>query len=81
MPSDGRPVLSRRPGPCRQGIGTRGGCSRGIGSGSRLRLWICNCNPPVRVRVARDAFRAVCQDCRCAFKRECVFRERRKARG
>lgn len=29
--------------PCRAGQGTRGGKSRGTGSGSRLRLWECAC--------------------------------------
>jgi hypothetical protein len=57
------------PRPCPLGIGTRGGKSRGIGSGSRLRLWHCQCPRPVKVRVASDAFDATCNVCRAAFTR------------
>lgn len=31
--------------------------------GSRLRLWECECKPPVKVRVAKDDFQATCQVC------------------
>ena len=31
--------------------------------GSRLRLYQCRCNPPVKVRVASDTFEAVCLNC------------------
>jgi hypothetical protein len=59
---------------CPMGIGTRGGTSRGTGSGSRLRLWICECakedgTPAVKVRIASDAFAAHCDSCGAAFKR------------
>jgi hypothetical protein len=44
-PSDGRPSFERRGGrgirPCPAGVGTRGGKSRGPGSGSRLLKVIC----------------------------------------
>lgn len=53
--------------PCGAGKGTKGGKSFGTGSGSRLRLWECDCRPPVKVRVASDRFRARCDECRCAF--------------
>lgn len=53
--------------PCGAGHGTRGGKSRGAGSGSRLRLWACECVPPVKVRVASDAFAAHCDHCGAAF--------------
>lgn len=54
--------------PCGAGIGTRGGKSRGTGSGSRLRLWACDgCEPPVKARVASDTFRAHCDCCEQAF--------------
>lgn len=35
--------------------------------GSRLRLYQCGCDPPVKVRVASDTFAAVCQLCESAF--------------
>lgn len=77
-PTDGRPVSSRHPPvvigprPCSQGHGTRGGKSRGPGSGSRLKLFICGCTPPVRIRVARDDgdFHALCLECGQDFRRQ-----------
>lgn len=77
-PTDGTPVFSdgamfgglptvAKFKPCPLGIGTRGGTSRGKGSGSRLRLYQCDCG--VKVRVARDDFRAHCDDCGTAFVR------------
>lgn len=56
------------PRPCRAGQGTRGGTSRGKGSGSRLRLWECGCERPVKVRVASDEFQAHCDKCGQPFK-------------
>lgn len=53
--------------PCSAGVGTRGGKSRGTGSGSRLRLWECECDKPVKVRVASDDFKATCDRCGKAF--------------
>jgi hypothetical protein len=35
--------------------------------GSRLRLYQCECEPPVKVRVASDGFQAVCLVCERAF--------------
>src|ERR1700680_655242 len=35
--------------------------------GSRLRLYQCGCNPPVKVRVASDSFAAVCLNCDTDF--------------
>lgn len=76
-PDDGLPVcpiLSPRTGkpvtlkPCTGGWGTRGGKSRGAGSGSRLRLFECECVPPVKARVARDEFQATCQCCSSTFR-------------
>lgn len=55
---------------CPAGIGTRGGKSRGTGSGSRLRLFECSCCPPVKVRIARDCFNATCNDCETGFERK-----------
>jgi hypothetical protein len=55
--------------PCSAGIGTKGGKSRGKGSGSRLRLWVCQCEKPVKVRVASDDFQAHCDLCGSAFTR------------
>lgn len=55
--------------PCSAGVGTKGGKSRGAGSGSRLRLWECGCERPVKVRVASDSFAAHCDQCGEAFHR------------
>jgi hypothetical protein len=64
------PTPPTQPRPCSAGNGTRGGTSRGKGSGSRMRLWECACTPkPVKVRVASDDFRATCDRCDSAFKR------------
>ncbi len=76
-PNDGRPsFLATRGGvapkvnikPCPMGRGTRGGKSRGPGSGSRLRLWECACPSPVKVRVASDEFKATCDTCGSKFE-------------
>jgi hypothetical protein len=86
-PSDGTPLFNTvgkggfiglRPAvlkPCPLGIGTRGGKSRGIGSGSRMRKFICGClNPktglPIPVRRASDLFNATCHDCGKGFTRD-----------
>jgi hypothetical protein len=53
--------------PCSAGVGTKGGKSRGAGSGSRLRKFTCGCG--VIARVGRDEFNATCGDCGTAFKR------------
>ncbi|MPZ63544.1 MAG: hypothetical protein GEU93_20120 [Propionibacteriales bacterium] len=64
------PALPTLPRPCSAGIGTRGGTSRGKGSGSRMRLWECDCTPkPVKVRVASDNFQATRGLCGSSFKR------------
>lgn len=61
---------------CQAGIGTRGGKSRGAGSGSRLRLFQCACHGkgkqlerPVKVRIAADEFDAIHKPCGKPFKR------------
>jgi len=56
--------------PCKAGIGTRGGTSRGKGSGSRMKLYECQCTPPVKVRHAGDRFHATCHTCGYAFERQ-----------
>ena len=53
--------------PCSAGIGTRGGKSRGKGSGSRLRPYECACTKPIKVRVASDSFAAHCDLCESPF--------------
>lgn len=65
--------------PCSQGQGTRGGKSRGKGSGSRLRLWECGCERPVKVRVASDDFQAHCDVCGEAFVNKTAVRNETKA--
>lgn len=78
--NDGRPNGARAmsglfkngmftPKPCSAGIGTRGGKSRGVGSGSRLRKWVCACEKPQIVRIASDAFNAECKRCYQVFYR------------
>jgi hypothetical protein len=60
--------LTKGPRPCSSGIGTRGGTSRGNGSGSRLRLWECTgCEKPQKVRVASDVFEATHSPCGTVF--------------
>lgn len=77
-PTDGRPQpaggfgpngmpLQLKLRPCAAGVGTKGGKSRGAGSGSRLRKFTCGCG--VIARVARDNFDATCNLCNGAFKR------------
>jgi hypothetical protein len=78
VPTDGIPTLKPglngsapllvAPRPCGAGIGRKGGTSRGKGSGSRLRKWVCHCEPPIIVRVASDDFQARCLHCDRTFK-------------
>lgn len=48
--NDGYPSQAGQgvPRPCTMGIGTRGGKSRGAGSGSRLRKYVCQCGQILR---------------------------------
>jgi hypothetical protein len=74
-PTDGLPNMGAGLGqiftvsarPCSHGIGSRGGKSRGPGSGSRMRKFVCGCG--VIVRASRDELHARCDDCGCAFTR------------
>lgn len=80
-PSDGRPafaagqgapVAPKAPRPCPLGIGTRGGKSRGAGSGSRMRLYVCACPEGTigrKVRVASDVWDATCNKCGSRYAR------------
>ena len=74
-PDEGAPVAMLGGGaagaavkPCTAGFGTRGGKSRGPGSGSRMRLFVCECEPPVKVRAARDNLAARCLCCDQNFR-------------
>lgn len=76
-PNDGKPVFGLYRGslpvairfkPCPLGIGTRGGKSRGKGSGSRLRKYVCGCGQIVRA--STDDLQAYCGKCGSAFNRE-----------
>lgn len=51
---------------CQAGFGTRGGKSRGVGSGSRLRLWQCSCG--CKVRAATDSLQATHDPCGTKFE-------------
>ena len=75
-PTDGKPVgmvgrhrigKGAKAKACPVGIGTRGGKSRGIGSGSRLRKYICECEPVVIIRASRDDLAATCNHCDSGF--------------
>jgi len=81
-PTEGRPVYgaSTVPGlppvappirPCGAGVGTKGGKSRGPGSGTRNALHQCACVPPVRVRaaVSKRPLLATCGHCNGPFVR------------
>ncbi len=76
LPTEGEPLsdeggsrLTPRNKGCTVGIGKRGGRTHGPGSG-RLRLWICDCARPRRVRIASDKFNARCLDCFSLFRRD-----------
>ncbi len=62
----GAPIFKTTRG-CTLGYGVRGGKSRGIGSGSRLRLYTCACK--TKVRVASDSFDATCNVCKQKFSK------------
>ena len=76
-PNDGEPVVDLSGGhhqflgqtlkPCGAGQGTRGGVSRGKGSGSRSRLYHCACDPPVKLRAASVTLACPCDHCSGAF--------------
>jgi hypothetical protein len=77
-PTDGQPKPFEGHGPngmplqiklrgCSAGIGVKGGVSRGKGSGSRLRKFVCGCG--VIVRASRDVLNATCNDCGTPFQR------------
>jgi hypothetical protein len=75
--ADGSPNFGRlapggrvAPRPCGAGIGTRGGKSRGKGSGSRMRLWECACDRPIKIRVARDDLDVTCNACGTDFVKQ-----------
>lgn len=70
-PDDGKPSGTDANGgqvalkPCLLGIGTRGGKSRGVGSGSRMRKYMCDCGQIIRAGC--DDLEAV-HSCGSAFK-------------
>src|SRR5262249_3334491 len=87
IPQDGNPVTrppsvvrtAVTPSPtCPLGIGTQGGTSRGPGSGSRLRLYMCECERPIKVRVASDDFQARCLSCESKFQHVMIPAGRRR---
>lgn len=57
-----------KPRPCTLGFGTRGGKSRGAGSGSRLRKYVCECGQIIRA--ATDDLDATHNACGTAFTYE-----------
>lgn len=52
--------------PCSAGFGTRGGTSRGKGSGSRSRLYVCSHGQ--KLRAATDTLDVTCNVCGSAFE-------------
>lgn len=72
-PTEGQPVATlgqpggAAPKPCGAGVGTRGGKSRGPGSGTRNHLYHCQCQPPVKVRHGTRTLRAHCDLCSGPF--------------
>jgi len=72
-PLDGNPAFKGIDGflfklrPCSMGYGTRGGKSRGVGSGSRLRKYVCGCGQIVRA--STDDLQATCKKCGEDFAR------------
>jgi hypothetical protein len=55
-----------KPRPCSAGIGTRGGTSRGAGSGSRMRLYVCQHGQ--KLRAATDELDVTCNVCSSRFE-------------
>jgi hypothetical protein len=53
--------------PCSAGTGSRGGVSRGVGSGSRLRKYVCACTPPQIIRASTDTLDCTCNKCASSF--------------
>ena len=77
VPTDGSPLNGAGPvakigrrktkaGPCTAGQGTRGGKSRGPGSGSRMRKYVADCGQIVRA--ATDNLNATCDCCNSKFR-------------
>lgn len=76
-PADGRPMnglvtmkIGKRQGkvgPCTAGVGTRGGKSRGAGSGSRMRKYVCGHGQIIRA--ATDELDCTCNVCSTPFAR------------
>lgn len=73
QPTDGVPcawgegLFKKTSGSCTLGFGVMGGKSRGPGSGSRLRLYECECVPPVKIRAAKDDLDCTCNVCAGLF--------------
>ena len=75
VPTDGAPLNVKatprigkrrgRVGPCTAGVGTRGGKSRGPGSGSRMRKYVCSHGQIIRA--ATDKLDAMCNQCSSPF--------------
>jgi len=58
----GGSVAPRAPGPCKMGVGTKGGTSRGKGSGSRMRKYVCHGCEQI-IRAATDDLDVQCNSC------------------
>lgn len=66
--TDGKPInVATKVHRCAAGIGSRGGKSRGVGSGSRLRKYVCGHGQIIRA--STDVLQAVCGVCGNAFNR------------
>ena len=50
-------------------VGNTSWAATSLKGDSKLKKWVCECEPPVNVRVAIADFRAVCLDCKSRFRR------------
>lgn len=69
----GRRKTKKKAGPCTAGVGTRGGMSRGPGSGSRLRKYVCAHGQIIRA--STDELDVTCNVCSSAFQLEAPKQE------
>jgi hypothetical protein len=64
--ANGLPLPPMKTRPCGAGKGTRGGA---LVQTSRLRKYVCGCEPPVIIRAATDSLACTCNHCSGEFTR------------